>query len=89
MGYNPYLPQGQNIFQGNQDFIINTIEYMISEGGVLEARNREVKLRLLNGPKVREEQTMWQLINIGLPLLFIILFGLVYNYLRRRKYSKN
>ena len=62
---------------------------MISEGGVLEARNREVKLRLLNGPKVREEQTMWQLINIGLPLLFIILFGLVYNYLRRRKYSKN
>ena len=89
MGYNPYLPQGQNIFQGNQDFIINTIEYMISEGGVLGARNREVKLRLLNGPKVREEQTMWQLINIGLPLLFIILFGLVYNYLRRRKYSKN
>ena len=89
MGYNPYLPQGQNIFQGNQDFIINTIEYIISEGGVLEARNREVKLRLLNGPKVREEQTMWQLINIGLPLLFIILFGLVYNYLRRRKYSKN
>ena len=89
IGYNPYLPQGQNIFQGNQDFIINTIEYMISEGGVLEARNREVKLRLLNGPKVREEQTMWQLINIGLPLLFIILFGLVYNYLRRRKYSKN
>ena len=89
MGYNPYLPQGQNIFQGNQDFIINTIEYMISEGGVLEARNREVKLRLLNGPKVREEQTIWQLINIGLPLLFIILFGLVYNYLRRRKYSKS
>lgn len=89
MGYNPYLPQGQNIFQGNQDFMINTIEYMISEGGVLEARNREVKLRLLNGPKVREEQTMWQLINIGLPLLFIVLFGLIYNYLRRRKYSKN
>tara|TARA_B110000483_G_scaffold114343_1_gene138780 strand:+ start:4508 stop:6211 length:1704 start_codon:yes stop_codon:yes gene_type:complete len=89
MGYNPYLPQGQNIFQGNQDFMINTIEYMISEGGVLEARNREVKLRLLNGPKVREEQTIWQLINIGLPLLFIILFGLVYNYLRRRKYSKS
>lgn len=89
MGYNPYLPQGQNIFQGNQDFMINTIEYMISEGGVLEARNREVKLRLLNGPKVREEQTMWQLINIGLPLLFIVLFGLIYNYLRRRRYSKN
>ena len=88
MGYNPFLPQGQNIFQGNQDFMVNTIEYMISEGGVLEARNREVKLRLLNGPKVREEKTMWQLINIGLPLLFIILFGLVYNYLRKRKYSK-
>ena len=89
MGYNPYLPQGQNIFQGNQDFMVNTIEYMISEGGVLEARNREVKLRLLNGPKVREEQTMWQLINIGLPLLFIVLFGIVYNYLRRKRYGNN
>lgn len=88
MGYNPYLPQGQNNFQGNQDFMVNTIEYMISEGGVLEARNREVKLRLLNGPKVREEQTMWQLINVGVPLLFIVLFGLLYNYFRRRKYSK-
>jgi len=88
MGYNPYLPKGQNNFQGNQDFMINAIEYMISDRGVLEARNREVKLRLLNGPKVREEKTKWQLINIGLPLLFIIVFGFVYNYVRRRKYSQ-
>ena len=88
MGYNPYLPKGQNNFQGNQDFMINAIEYMISDRGVLEARNREVKLRLLNGPKVRGEKTKWQLINIGLPLLFIIVFGFVYNYVRRRKYSQ-
>ena len=87
MGYNQFMPRGQNNFQGNQDFMINAIEYMISDRGVLEARNREVKLRLLNGPKVREEKTKWQLINIGLPLLFIVVFGFVYNYLRRRKYT--
>lgn len=88
MGYNPYMPQGQNIFPANQDFILTAIEYMISEGGVLEARNREVKLRLLNGPKVRAEKTKWQWINIGLPLVFIAVFGLIYRALRRRKYGQ-
>lgn len=89
MGYNQYMPKGSNNFSGNQDFIINAIEYMISDVGVLEARNREVKLRLLNGPKVRAEKTKWQMINVGLPLLFILIFGFVYNYLRRRKYAQS
>ena len=87
IGYNQWMPKGQNRFPGNKDFIINAIEYMVSDAGVLEARNREVKLRLLNGPKVREEKSTWQLINIVLPVLFIVLFGMGYNYVRRRKYA--
>lgn len=88
IAYNEWMPKGQNMFGGNQDFILNAIEYMLSGSGVLEARNREVKLRLLNGPKIQEEKSFWQWLNVGLPILLLALLGLGYNYFRRRKYAQ-
>lgn len=87
MGYNQWMPKGQNIFGGNQDFMLSAIEYMLSGKGVLEARNREVKLRLLNGPKVIQEKSFWQWLNLLLPVILIALIGLIYNFFRRRKYA--
>ena len=55
--------------------------------GVIAARTREVKLRLLDQVRAEQEKTKWQIINIGLPLLLLLLFGLVYNYLRKRRYA--
>jgi len=71
----------------NKDFILNSIQYLIDTSGILETRNKEVKLRLLNKIRVQDEKTKWQVINIVLPLVLTILFGLAFNYFRKKKYA--
>lgn len=85
------MPLGLNEFArytfANKDFMLNCIEYMLGDEGLIEARSKEIKLRMLNEGKIEEERTFWQFINIGLPLLVLALFGLVYNFIRRRRFA--
>ncbi len=87
---NNFGPLGYNRYEkfqfANKDFLINAIEYLIDEEGVIAARSKEVKLRLLDHVKAEQEKTKWQLINIGFPIIFLILFGWIYNLLRKRRY---
>lgn len=76
-------------YKGNKDFILNSIEYMLDENNILESRSKEIKLRLLDSVKIKEEQQKWQLINLLLPLLWVLAFGLLYHFLRKRKYNRN
>ncbi len=95
---NEVLPDGQTLplgFDrslrqqfGNKAFLMNAVEYLTFENNVLEARNKQVELRLLNRNKAEQERTKWQFLNIGLPVIFILFFGFIYNYLRRRKYTR-
>lgn len=75
-------------YKGNKDLILNAIEYLLDEEGVLSARSKEIKLRLLDKVKAKKEKTKWQLINIVLPLVFLALCGALYTVWRRRKYTK-
>jgi len=88
---NSFDPLGFNQFEryqfANKDFVINAIEYLLDDHGVIEARGKEVKLRMLDKAKAQNETTTWQLINIVLPLAFLVLFGLGYNRLRRYRYA--
>ena len=94
--YNPEsdatLPLGFNRFEqyqfDNKDFLLNAVEYMQSDGGFVEARGKEVKLRPLNTAKAQTEQTKWQLLNTVVPLAFLLLFGLGYQWVRRRRYAR-
>lgn len=85
IGYNIWE---QKVFDGNKDFILNSIEYLLDDNGVLDSRSKEVKLRLLDAVKTKTERKKWQFINIGLPLLFLALFGFLFNYIRKRRYSR-
>ena len=86
-----FAPLGYNRYDGytyaNKDFLINTIDFLLDEGGVIEARTREVKLRLLDGYRAAAEKTYWQFFNIALPLLFLAIFAFIFQYLRRRNYA--
>ncbi len=84
LGFNPYE---RHTFD-NKDFLLNAVEYLKDEVGIIEARSKEVKLRLLDTTQAGEDQTFWQLFNIGLPLFFLVVFGFVYNILRKRKYAR-
>ncbi|MFO7923725.1 MAG: gliding motility-associated ABC transporter substrate-binding protein GldG [Bacteroidales bacterium] len=83
LGYDRY--SGQTF--GNSEFILNALNYLLDEAGLMELRTRELQLRLLDRAKIREEKTMWQVINVVLPVVVVIFFGLMYNWIRRRLFA--
>ena len=83
MGYNFYT----NYTYANKEFYSNCLEYLVNPSGILETRAKDFTLRLLDLKKVKEQKSTWQFINIGLPVLLIILFGFIYQQTRKRKYG--
>jgi ABC-2 type transport system permease protein len=82
LGYDRYTSQ---VF-GNADFILNAVNYMTDETGLITLRGREFKLRLLDRQKVRDEKLKWELINLALPMILIILIGVAMDIYRKKAY---
>lgn len=90
------LPLGMNFYTvgsqyeysfANRDFFLNSLEYLVNRPVVIETRNKDVILRLLDTQKVKEQKSTWQFVNIALPLLLVLLAGWFYQQLRKRKYA--
>lgn len=71
----------------NKDLLMNTIEYLIDETGLINLRAKQVTLRPLDRVKIKDERRRWQLINLLGPLLVLLVFGVTKFYLRKRKYT--
>jgi len=84
LGFDQYT----NTTFGNREFLLNCVNYLLDDSGVMALRNREVKVRLLDSTKITKERSFWRLLNVGLPVLIILIFGIVYLIVRKRKYSK-
>ncbi|MEO0732238.1 MAG: gliding motility-associated ABC transporter substrate-binding protein GldG [Bacteroidota bacterium] len=86
------LPLGNNIWEkftySNGAFMLNAIEYLLNPHGVIDARGKDVKLRLLDKETALAEATQWRVVNIVLPLALVGVFGVVFNWLRRRRYGQ-
>ncbi|WP_119791135.1 gliding motility-associated ABC transporter substrate-binding protein GldG [Flavobacterium anhuiense] len=72
----------------NKDFIMNCINYLLDDTGLINIRSKDVELPLLDKEKVYESYTQTQFITIGVPILILTVFGLVFTFVRKRKYSK-
>lgn len=83
MGTNPYT---QYSF-ANKNFLLNAIDYMTDESGIMAARSKDFTLRVLDPKRLEKEKSMWQWINIALPLLLLLLAGATFALLRRKKYA--
>ena len=85
------LPMGvqeyENYQFANREFFLNAVNYLVNPNGVLESRNKDFTLRLLDKQKILTQKTMWQLINILLPILLVLLFGAVYQWQRKRAFG--
>jgi len=85
------LPMGVQQYENypfaNKEFLLNAVEYMVDPNGVLESRSKDFTLRLLDKQKILTEKTKWQLINILLPVLLIVAFGMFYQYKRSRYFT--
>ena len=84
VGYDTYMRQQF----ANRNFLLNCMNYLLDDEGLLQLRSREVKLRLLDKKKVSLQQTKWKFINVGIPLLLVFGFGLFQFFIRRKKYTK-
>lgn len=84
LGYDQYT----NNTYGNKNFIENAISYLVDGEGLININARELKIRLLDMNKINKKQTTLQVVNVVLPSLILILFGLILAYIRKNKYSK-
>jgi ABC-2 type transport system permease protein len=90
MGMNRYTAGSQYQYEfANRDFLQNCLDYLINSSGLAEAKAKSYTLRLLDKKKTEEQKTLWQIINIVLPVLFVCLFGFIYQWRRKRKYTRN
>ncbi|MFT7900199.1 gliding motility-associated ABC transporter substrate-binding protein GldG [Tenacibaculum ascidiaceicola] len=72
---------------GNKEFLINAIDYLLDDSGLIQLRNKTIQINLLDKQRAFAEKRFWQFINIGIPLMLLALFGLGFNYWRKKKYQ--
>jgi len=83
LGYDRYTRQQY----GNKKFILNCIDYLCDDSGIIDIRNKEITLRLLDKGKVKKGRSMWTAINFLGPLLGMLIFALINFWIRKRKYA--
>jgi gliding-associated putative ABC transporter substrate-binding component GldG len=86
IGYNKWE---RRHYKGNKEFISNAVDYMMDPENILVSRSKEIKLRMLDPVKAKEQKGFWQWINVGMPVVILALFGFSYRFWRRRKYASN
>ena len=84
LGYDRFTEQ----YFGNKDLILNIMNYLVDESGLINIRSREVKLRLLDNTKIAGAELFWKLFNTIVPVILVIMLGLLLAFLRKRKYSQ-
>lgn len=89
MGINPFTTGSQYAFQpANREFLQNCLDYLLNTSGLSEAKAKDYTLRLLDTKKINEQRTLWQLINIAVPVLLVFIVALIYQWRRKRKYTR-
>jgi ABC-2 type transport system permease protein len=73
---------------GNKEFLLNAVNYMLDDSGLIDIRSKEINIAFLDDRKTADEREKWQVINIILPLVILGLFAFGFNYFRKRKYLK-
>jgi gliding-associated putative ABC transporter substrate-binding component GldG len=89
MGMNPFTYGSQREFPfANREFLLNTLDYMLNANDLSEAKSKDYTVKFLDTKKVNADRTYWQLINILLPVMLVIIFAFLFQYLRKRKYAR-
>jgi len=84
LGYDKWT----NKLYGNKEFMMNCVNYLLDDNGLINIRSKAVNLPLLDKEKVYTNYTLSQVITVGLPIVILGIFGLGFTYIRRRKYAK-
>ena len=77
-----------NQLYGNKEFLMNCVNYLLDDNGLINIRSKDVDLPLLNKEEVYKNYTMAQMVTVGLPIVILAIFGFLFTFLRKRKYSR-
>jgi len=84
LGYDKWT----NNYFGNKDFLINCVNFLLDDTGLINIRNKQVEIPLLDQEKIATQKNKWQLINIGVPLLYVVVIALLFSWYRKRRFAK-
>jgi ABC-2 type transport system permease protein len=77
-----------NTFYGNKEFLLNCINYLLDDDGLINIRSKEISIPFLDPQKTAQNRNTWQILNLLLPLALLAIFGIVFQYIRKRKYTR-
>lgn len=77
-----------NQLYGNKEFLMNCVNYLLDDNGLINIRSKDVDLPLLNKEEVYKNYTTAQMVTVGLPIVILAIFGFLFTFLRKRKYSR-
>ncbi len=73
---------------GNKEFLLNSVNYLLDDTGLIDIRSKEINLAFLDKEKTAAQREQWQLINLAGPILLLIFFGIAFRFYRKHKYVK-
>ena len=83
LGYDRFI---KYTYPGNKKFIMNSIHFLCDETGLTKLKAKEIKLRLLDKEKIKNNKNFIQLINIILPQLILLIFAFIFIKMKKNKY---
>ena len=83
LGYDKYTGQ----YFGNKEFILNSVNYLLDDNGLINIRSKDVSLPILDKQRVQDNYSQTQLLTVGLPIVLLGIFGMLFSYLRKKKYN--
>jgi gliding-associated putative ABC transporter substrate-binding component GldG len=96
MGWNKYTfteyenqGEGGKLFipVANREFLLNCVEYLVNDASISETRNKDIVLRLLDTQKVKQQKTLWQVVNTLAVVLLVVFLGWIYQQMRKKKFA--
>ena len=84
LGYDKFI---NYTFDGNKKFIINAVQYLNDQNGLIKLRSKNIKLRLLNNDIISNYRMLITIINLILPILIFLFLIFIINQKNKLKYD--
>ena len=84
LGYDKYTAT----YFGNKEFVLNCVNYLLDDTGLINIRSKDVTLPLLDKQRVHDSYSQTQMLTVALPIVLLAIFGFLFTYLRKKKYNR-
>lgn len=84
LGYDRYA---RTRIYGNRELLVNAVNYLLNDKGLIGIRSREITLRKLDPQRSVDERSLWQAVNLAGPVLLALVGVALFAWLRKRTYT--